>query len=225
MLARCEAGCDWLEQSLTRNVLITSLGQTRDQSQQRPSFQLWQIPPFNFCPRSIETQTVKHEWNKQLSMGASRPETFILNLRAQVTAIVDSVENIASTWEYRLAVGWTIMTRDNNNTNINICPHYVSSRELQPVNRAESKHRAIISIISSEQLSPGLVTGHWTTWARTTCWRGQEPGPLPPDQSWRQLFTLAIIDTRDFGQEKRFCEKWQNQNGHCAASATITVKL
>ena len=143
-------------------------------------------------------------------MGASRPVTFIPNLRAQVTAIVDSVENIASTGEYRLAVGWTIMTRDNNNTNINICPHYVSSRELQPVNRAESKHRAIISIISSGQLSPGLVPGHLgaeTTWARTTCWRGQEPGPLPPGQSWRQLFTLAIIDTRDFGQEKRFCEK------------------
>ena len=99
-------------------------------------------------------------------MGASGPETFIPNLRAQVTAIVDSVENIASTGEYRLAVGWTIMTRDNNNTNINICPHYVSSRELQPVNRAESKHRAIISIISSGQLSPGLVTG--------------PPGPRPP---------------------------------------------
>lgn len=195
MLARCEAGCDWLEQSLTRNVLITSLGQTRDQSQQRPSFQLWQIPPFNFCPRSIETQTVKHEWNKQLSMGASRPETFIPNLRAQVTAIVDSVENIASTWEYRLAVGWTIMTRDNNNTNINICPHYVSSRELQPVNRAESKHRAIISIISSGQLSPGLVTGHWSLDHLGPDHLLEGTGARPPP-SWPEL--AAIIHARHY---------------------------
>ena len=116
------------------------------------------------------------------------------------------------------AVGWTIMRRDNNNTNINICPHYVSSRELRPV--TQSKHReAIVSIISSEDNchlarvwspEPGAgCRGQETTWSLvTTCWRGL--GPLPPvialTSYWRygQLFTLAIIDTRDFGQRSDF---------------------
>ena len=120
-------------------------------------------------------------------MGASSPETFmpILWAEAEVPAIVDSVENIASTWEYDRAGLWVDnYDRDNNNTNINICPHYVSSRELQPVNRTESKHWAcIISIISSGTIVtwPGPLTGHQepgagcrgqgTTWA---------PGPGPP---------------------------------------------
>ena len=141
-------------------------------------------------------------------MGASGPETFIPNLRAQVTAIVDSVENIASTWEYRLAVGWTIMTRDNNNTNINICPHYVSSRELQPVNRTESKHRAIISIISSGQLSPGLVTGPPGPGPPVGGDRSQAPSPSWPElggnYSRSPLLTPVILGRRsDFVKSDR----------------------
>lgn len=123
--------------------------------------------------------------------GASSPETFMPNLwaEAEVPAIVDSVENIASTWEYHRAGLWLDnYDRDNNNTNINICPHYVSSRELQPMNRTESKHRAcIISIISSGTIVTWPGGPHWSpgaggrmqgpgdhlgTWARTTCWRG-----------------------------------------------------
>ena len=173
---------------MTRNVLITSVGPVRDLAHNCDKFL-----HLTFVPAPLKLKQSNMNETNSLREASGGPESFMLQplkLKRRLLLTVCREYCLYLRISPARAVGWTIMRRDNNNTNINICPHYVSSRELRPVNRTQSKHReAIVSIISSEDNchlarvwspEPGAgCRGQETTWSLvTTCWRGL--GPPPP---------------------------------------------
>ena len=158
---------------MTRNVLITSLGPVRDLAHNCDKFL-----HLTFVPAPLKLKQSNMNETNSLREASGGPESFMLQplkLKRRLLLTLCREYCLYLRISPARAVGWTIMRRDNNNTNINICPHYVSSRELQPVNRTESKHRAcIISIISSGTIVTWPGGDHWSPGARGP------PGPGPP---------------------------------------------
>ena len=180
-LARCKPveRCDWLragsDQECTNYLSRGKPGPARDQA-----FNCDKFFHLTFVPAPLKLKQSNMNETNSLMEASGGPESFMLQplkLKRLLLSLCRQYCLYLRISPAR-AVGWTIMRRDNNNTNINICPHYVSSRELRPVNRTESKHRpGIVSIISSEDNCH--LAGVWSPGARS---RMQGPGDhLDPD--------------------------------------------
>ena len=172
--ARCKpvGRCDWLragsDQECTNYLSRGRPGPARDQA-----FNCDKFFHLTFVPAPLKLKQSNMNETNSLMEASGGPESFMLQPLKLKRLLLTLCR------EYCLylrisparAVGWTIMRRDNNNTNINICPHYVSSREQTQT--WHCKHYII-----GGQLSPGR--GLVTRSQEQDAGARRPPGPGPP---------------------------------------------
>ena len=156
-------GCDWLRGANDQEC-ANYLSWGKPEAGKDQAFNCDKFLHLTFVPEPLKLkQSNMNETNS--FMGASSPETFMPNLwaEAEVPAIVDSEENIASTWEYHRAVAgqlWPEITTTPISISVPIMCHRESySQWIGP--RANTEP-ALSALYHRGQLSPGQggITGH-----------------------------------------------------------------
>ena len=197
-----------------------------------------------FVPAPLKLKQSNMNETNSLREASRGPESFILQplkLKRRLLCWL-CAENIASTWEYHQLGLWAgQLWGEITTTPISISVPIMCHRESygQWIGPRANTERPLWALYHLRTIVTWPGFGHQS--------QGQDAGARrPPGALWPpvggdwapspcyspdQLLALwSIIHARHywhpwFWAEKRFCEKWQNQNGHCASSATITVKL